>query len=314
MRRWIIDTDPGVDDAAAIIAAVRTGQMDIAGITTVHGNSPLEHTTGNALKLVELLGVDIPVYRGSERALLEPPRYAPEVHGKDGFGDLGLPRPARAAEKEHAVDFLLDQARRHPGQLSVLALGPLTNLAVALAKDRSLASQLAGIVLMGGTSAAQGNTTMAAEFNVCADPEAARMVFESGIPITMVPWETTLRCVLTGGPLERLRDADVPLAGVFWRASRIVARLIEKNLGIEGLVLCDLVAAAVIIEPAVVLRAMETFVAVETGGTVARGLTALDWPGRSGRAPNARVILEVDGERICGLFIEAITKEPRAFL
>lgn len=279
---WIVDTDPGVDDAAAIITVVRSGNIELAGLTTVYGNAPVECTTRNALTLVELLGAPLPVYRGVERALLAPPRCAPAIHGADGFGELGLPAPMPRLQECHAVDFILDQSTRHPGRVSVLALGPLTNLAVALAKERSLAYRLSRIVWMGSTGA-PGTT---GEFNRGADPEAAAMVLASGTPVTVVPWETAATCLLTGAEWHRLQEEEGKLARTFCRAARVMARFMERYLGREGLVLCDLAAAAVAIEPTTVLREMEA-----------------PGPGK------VRVVLEVDVDRVLRLFLGAVTSE-----
>ena len=146
--RWIIDTDPGIDDAAAIVAAVRSG-MDVIGLTTVAGNSPLTSTTRNALRLVELLDLPVPVFEGAEQPLLEPARYAPEVHGEDGFGDCGLPEPQGKAERLPAADFISQSAAQYGDGLSILAVGPLTNLALAIAKERKATRRIQRIVLMG---------------------------------------------------------------------------------------------------------------------------------------------------------------------
>ncbi|MEW6547441.1 MAG: nucleoside hydrolase [Bacillota bacterium] len=304
--KWIIDTDPGIDDAAAIITAIRSG-LDVIGITAVFGNSPLHHTLRNSLRLVELLDADVPVHGGAEQALLEPPHHALDVHGEDGFGNTFLPDPARRPAEGHAVDFLLESARRHPSQLSILALGPLTNLALAIAQDRSFCRAVHHIVLMGGTSDARGNTTAVAEFNVHADPEAAAIVFASGIPITMVPWETTLKAVLGPEMVDVLQSSDRPLARTFFQASRVLARLVQERLGLKGLVLCDLVAAAVALDPGIMTEKAHAHVAVETCGTIARGLTAVDYAGLSGRPPNATVCLGVDRRRVGELFLKALT-------
>lgn len=304
--KWIIDTDPGIDDAAAIITAVRSG-LEVIGISAVFGNSSLGCTAKNALRLTELLGEPLPVYRGAERALLEPPHHAPEVHGTDGFGDAGLPDPDRRAEETHAVDFLLESARRHRGNLSILALGPLTDLALAIAKDRSFCDAIDRIVLMGGTSDARGNITTVAEFNVHADPEAAAIVFGSGIPITMVPWETTLKALFDAGGMAVLERSDRPLAQAFLKMSRVTARLAEARLGVRGLILCDLVAAAAAVDPGIMKAKAQAHVEVETSGRISRGLTAVDYSNLSGGPANVTVCLDVDAGRINELFVRALT-------
>lgn len=282
--KWIVDTDPGVDDAAAIISVVRLGGLELVGLTTVYGNATVECTTRNALTLVELLGASLPVYRGVERPLLAPPPPVPAIHGAGGFGGLDLPTPVVRREEHHAVDFVLDQAFSHPGRVSVLALGPLTNLAVALAKEPSLAARLACIVWMGST----GAPGTSREFNLGADPEAAAMVLSSGIPVTVVPWETAATCLLTGAALHQLQEEGGKLAGTFWRAGRVMAGFVKRHTGREGLVLCDLAAAFAVIEPTTVLREEEATAGTPGGGRV-------------------RVVLEVDAGRILQGFLAAVS-------
>lgn len=305
--KWIIDTDPGIDDAAAIVAAVRTGALELTGLTTVGGNAPLANSTRNALRLLELLGAETPVVAGAERPLLEPQRHSKEVHGEDGFGDCGLPEPTSAARPGSAVDFIIESAARYPGELSILALGPLTNLALAVAQDRSLSGKISRIVLMGGTSDARGNSTMVSEFNVGADPEAAAILFQAGIPITMVPLETTLKAMIGDAELRKLEESVTPMSQAYLRISRPMADLVEARLGFRGLVLCDLVAAAVAIDPTIATERLEAYVAVETGGRIARGLTAIDYWHLTGQPPNATVCMNVDAERVRELFLRSFT-------
>lgn len=303
--KWIVDTDPGIDDAAALIAAVGLGRLDIIGITTVGGNVPLHYTTRNALILMELMERDIPVYRGAEQALVEPPRSASEFHGKDGFGDIGMPSPKRAAESLHAVDFIVESSGRHAGDLSILTLGPLTNVALALAKDRSVGSAVKEIVMMGGTSRARGNSSAVAEFNIFADPEAAEAVFSSGIHVTMVPWETCVDAMLGPGVLEGVRRSPTKAGQAFAKAAELTARRLKERLGQEGLILSDLIAACVAIDPSVATSTQVARVQVETGGKYCRGLTVIDERLISGNA-NATVCLKCDREKVASMFLEAL--------
>ncbi|OUM94819.1 MAG: hypothetical protein BAA04_12470 [Firmicutes bacterium ZCTH02-B6] len=304
--KWIIDTDPGIDDAAAIITAIRSG-LDVIAITTVHGNTPLKFTTRNALLLTELLDVSTPVYAGTERPLLQRPLDAAQVHGSDGFGDANLPAPRRQPEPVHAVDRIIEAAHQHSGQLSILAIGPLTNVALAIAKDRSITAKVSRLVIMGGTSHAQGNTSIVGEFNVLADPEAAAIVFESGIPITLVPWETTTKAVIPAAAFAAIRSSSSRLAQTFLTISEPLCETTRRFLGMEGIVLCDLVAAGVAIDPAMVTEQVHTYVGVETAGTLARGLTAVDYARHSGRQPNATVCLDVDRDKLTALFVQAVS-------
>lgn len=305
--KWIIDTDPGIDDAAAIITCLQLG-LDVVGISAVHGNSPLEDTLRNALRLKDLLHSEVPVYKGCGRAILEPPLNATEVHGKDGLGDGDWPSLISEAEEEHAVDMLIEQSHVHPGNLSVLAVGPLTNIALALIKDQTLSERLSELVIMGGTSGARGNTTMVGEFNFAADPEAAAVVLQSGIPITLVPWETCFHNLVTLEQLERggkdaLRN---PVAEKFLEITAALFERTKHYIGYPGLLLCDLIAAAVILDPDVVTKDAHVYAAVETSGVYGRGLTAIDYAGLSGNEPNVRLILEVDQERLGDLLRKAL--------
>ncbi|NPV70696.1 MAG: nucleoside hydrolase [Firmicutes bacterium] len=304
--KWIIDTDPGIDDAAAIIASVRSG-LDVTGISVVYGNASLEHTLKNALRLIELLDVRIPVYPGVDRPLLGQLHRAAVAHGEDGFGDNFLPAPNRREEGGHAIDFLLESARRFAGNLSLLVIGPLTNVALAIARDRCFCDSVSQIVIMGGTSGARGNATMVSEFNIYADPEAAAIVLGSGIPITMVPLETARKVLLGVEFLEMLERSKAPLAQFFSSICGPVVRRVERQRGARGLVLCDLVAAALAIEPGLARSAVQSYVAVETGGSVSRGLTAVDYSGISGCKPNATVCLDVDAARVGDIFAQALT-------
>lgn len=304
--KWIIDTDPVIDDAAALIASLKLGILDVVGITAVHGNVDLDLTVRNALKLVELLDSPVPVYRGCERALLEIARRSPEYHGDDGFGNTHLSAPARTPESSHAVDFIIDTAHHLKGGLSILTLGPLTNLAVALAKDRSIAREIAAIVMMGGTSRARGNTSAVAEFNVFADPEAAQLVFQSGIPVKMVPWETCMDAMLGPEVVAAARESKNPAGRAFSKAAEMVVSRIKARVGTEGLLLCDLVAAALAMDDSVAVERRVARIDVETGGTYSRGLTVIDErPESAGRA-TVEVCLSCDKSKVQDMFLTAL--------
>ncbi len=305
--RWIIDADPGVDDAAAIITCLQLG-LDVVGIGVVHGNSPLQDTLRNALRLKDLLQSEVPVYAGCSRAILEPQLNATEVHGKDGLGDVRWPAIKSRQEPTHAVDMIIAESLQHPGNLGILAVGPLTNLAVALIKDPGLSQRVRRLVIMGGTSGAQGNTTIVGEFNFAADPEAAAVVLGSGIPITLMPWETCLHNLIT---LEQLEQGgrevlQNPVAQQFLQITAELQRRTESYIGSPGFLLCDLLAAAIILDPLVIAEQREVFAAVETAGTFGRGLTAIDYAGVSGQAPNISIVLKVNTDRVAALLRQAL--------
>lgn len=304
---WIIDADPGIDDAAAIITCLRLG-LDVLAISTVHGNSPLEDTLRNALRIKDLLHSKVPVFAGCSRAILEPMLNATEVHGRDGLADLDWPPPQSVQEPMHAIDMILTQSYLHPTALSVLALGPLTNIAVALIKDPSLAQRINRLVIMGGTSSARGNTTMVGEFNFTADPEAASIVLKAGIPITLVPWETCFHNLITLEQLERdgKEGLQSPFANRFLEMVNELLNRTEKNLGYPGFLLCDLIAAALILEPSIIEEEERLYVAVETCGTYGRGLTAIDYARVSGYEPNCSLVLGVDTDKVAALLRQAL--------
>ncbi len=193
-RRIIIDTDPGIDDAVAILLALASPEIEVLGLVAVAGNLPLAVTERNTRAIVELAGrPEIPVYAGCPRPMGRPLLTAERVHGDTGLGGLALPPPAIAARPEHGVDFLIETLRQAaPGSITLCALGPLTNIAVALVMAPEIAAGIAELVLMGGAARVPGNVTPAAEFNIHVDPYAAALVFDSGLPITMVPLDVEL--------------------------------------------------------------------------------------------------------------------------
>lgn len=302
--KWIIDTDPGVDDAAAIILADKLN-VDLLGISVVHGNVPLKQAVTNALRLKDLLKNNTPVYKGSERALLQPEINAKEVHGNDGFGDTLWPRIGSKVEKGHAVKMIIEASKKHEGELSVLAIGPLTNLALAIAMDRNITSRINRLVIMGGNSKGQGNTTMVGEFNFLADPEAAAIVLDSGMNITLIPWETTVDCFIPQSCLDDLQGENL-LINKFFEITRPAAEIVKTLTGKEGLILPDLVAAAVAFEGSLATQIQEVYAVVETGGRVSRGLTAIDYWSTTGKPANIKLCLGVDLNGLAELFINAL--------
>lgn len=299
----LIDTDPGVDDALALLMAY--AQADVAALTIAAGNVGLGHTVVNALRLTELVAIDTPVFAGCAEPLVLPAADAAFVHGADGFGDAGLPLPKRAAEAEHAALALIRLTRENPGALTLVALGPLTNLALALRLDPTLPQRVARLVIMGGAVTGRGNTSVPAEFNIGFDPEAAHIVFSSWPQFELVDWEATMR---HGIPLDRFEawlaagDARARLYDAISQKIRVFMR----ERGRPGIVLADALAMAVVLEPDCVRRAEHRHVAIELGGSLTRGATVVDWDGRSGQPPNARIVLEVDQARFDAMIARAL--------
>ena len=213
MRRFLIDTDTASDDAVALVMAAKAPDVHIEAVTVVAGNVPLDQAVQNALYTLELAGCPAPVYAGMSRPMLRPLETAQNVHGSDGMGDIGLPLSGRAPAAGHAVDALIAIIRRYPGEITLVTLGPLTNIATALLRDPAIAGLVQRCVMMGGTSDSIGNVTPVSEYNIWTDPEAAKIVFESGLPIEMIGWDIS-RKYATFDPSQSaaLRAVGTPLA------------------------------------------------------------------------------------------------------
>ncbi len=301
----LIDTDPGVDDALAILMAY--AHADIAGLSIAAGNVGLDHTVRNARTLVDLAGAATPVFAGCAVPLV---RTADEdaafVHGQDGFGDVGFPEPVASLAAEPAALALLRLTRERPGELTLVALGPLTNLALALRLDPTLPMRVNRLVVMGGAVTGHGNTgRLPAEFNVGFDPEAAHVVFEAFPAFDLVDWEATLRHAFDDAEFDGWLAAGDRRAAFF---GKIVATARRYNAQHDrhGLVAADALAMAVALDPGIVTRSETRAVAVELDGGLTRGATVVDWKGRLGRPARANIVLEVDQARFAAMVRRAL--------
>ncbi|HEY6985331.1 MAG TPA: nucleoside hydrolase [Rhodanobacteraceae bacterium] len=291
----LIDTDPGVDDALAILMA--HAHASVAGLTVVGGNVGLAHTTRNALKLVETIGADTPVFPGCATPLVQDAPGAGFVHGEDGFGDTGYFTASRLPEEEHAANAIVRLARERPGELTLVALAPLTNLALALRLDPTLPQRVARLVVMGGAVNGRGNTDrVPAEFNIGFDPEAAHVVFSSWPTLDLVDWEACLRHTFDFARFDAWLAAGDARAGFYAAISRKV-RAFNRTRGRPGIVSADALAMAVALDPGIVTRVESHHVAVEMTGAATRGALVVDWQDRLGRVANARIVLDVDRAR-----------------
>jgi inosine-uridine nucleoside N-ribohydrolase len=270
--RVIIDTDPGVDDAFALLLAMRSPELKIEGITAVAGNVPLELTLPNALRMVEIAGhTNIPVAAGAKGPLVRRLVTAAYAHGENGLGGAVFPEPKIKPVGEPAAEFIRSTVRKHPAELTLITIGPLTNVAAALNMDSELAGMIRRIVMMGG-SLSGGNITPAAEFNVYVDPEAARIVFQSGIPVTMVGLDVTRRTSLTD---EHVRVLEAGQSAVSQAAAKIARHAIDHNREQGFLVgpnMHDSLAVAAFLDPSL-LKWKEYYVDVETAGELTAGET-----------------------------------------
>ena len=296
----LIDTDPGVDDALAILMA--HAHADVVGLSIAAGNVGLAHTVRNARTLVDLLGVATPVFGGCPSPLVRAPEEdAAFVHGMDGFGDVGFPAPVAPVSGETAALALLRLTREHPGELTLVALAPLTNLALALRLDPALPQRVKRLVVMGGAVTGRGNTgKVPAEFNIGFDPEAAHVVFEGFPEFDLVDWEATLRHAFEDAEFDRWLAAGDKRAEFFGKVFG-TARAYNAEHDRHGVVAADALAMAVAIDPSVVTRSERRHVAVELDGRLTRGATVVDWAGRLGHPANANVVLDVDQARFAAL-------------
>ncbi|MEO8809245.1 MAG: nucleoside hydrolase [Rhodanobacter sp.] len=301
----LIDTDPGVDDALAILMA--SAHADIAGLSIAAGNVGLFHTVHNARTLVDLIGSDTPIFAGCATPLVRAPEEdAALVHGQDGFGDIGFPAPRAALSDEPAALALLRLTRERPGELTLVALAPLTNLALALRLDPDLPKRVARLVVMGGAVTGHGNTgKVPAEFNIGFDPEAAHVVFDAFPNFDLVDWEATLRHAFDDAEFDRWLAAGDQRADFF---GQIIATARGYNAahGRGGLVAADALAMAVALDPSIVTRSETRAVAVELDGRLTRGATVVDWAARLGHPAQANIVLEVDHARFAAMVRRAL--------
>jgi purine nucleosidase len=295
-RTIVIDTDPGQDDAVAILFALGAhDQLDLRAVTTVAGNVPLSLTSKNARIVLGWANrTDIPVYAGCPRPLVRELVTAESIHGQTGLDGVPLDEPKVELAKDHAVDFLIETLRNAPEKSVTLCLiGPMTNLAAALAKDPGIKRGIKEVVIMGGAYHARGNVTPVAEFNIYVDPHAANIVFESGIPIVVLPLDVTHKALSTKPRVKRLEDIG---NGV----GRLIAAILVSNarreieeLGLAGGPLHDPCVIAYLLAPSLFSGRLVN-VAVETRGEFTLGETVVDWRGKTRRSPNAFWINEID--------------------
>jgi len=298
MNRLVIDTDPGVDDAHAIMMALAHPNTRVEAITTVAGNVALARTTANACTILESMGSDVPVYPGCDRPLVGPTYDAAWIHGTDGLGESSFPPPVRQPAPEHAVRALIRLANEAPGALTLVAIAPLTNIALATRLDPELPLKYRQLVVMGGAIRAMGNTASpVAEFNVYWDPEAAAIVFGTWPKVTLISWETTMAHSLGRDQVYHLLAAPTHRGDFFRRITRYTLAFHERALGEPTLFAPDALTMAVAMEPQIVRQAEMRAVTVELAGPHTRGQTVVDWLNVTRRVPNANLILEVDRAR-----------------
>jgi purine nucleosidase len=302
MERLVIDTDPGVDDAHAIMLAFAHPNARVEALTTVAGNVGVDKTSANACTILDMLDVpreQTPVFIGADRALLGTQYDGSYFHGADGLGDSNYPPSPRPREREHAALALIRVANESPGELTLVAIAPLTNLALATRLDPELPRKFKRLVVMGGAIRGTGNNRLnpSAEFNVYVDPEAAAIVFQNWRGLWLLSWETTLQYLLNEKQLNELMNTRTP-RGEFWaRITKKSAGFVHQRLGFPGLYMPDPLAMAVALEPDIVTNSEFRNVTVELAGAHTRGQTTVDWFGFTGAEPNVNIVLAINLDR-----------------
>ena len=306
-RPFFIDTDTASDDAVALVMALRTPGVEVVGIGVVAGNVPLDQAVQNALYTRELCGSDVPVFVGADRPLVIPLETAQHVHGRDGMGDIGLPLSGRSADPGHAVEALLAASHDHAGDLVLLTLGPLTNIALALQQDPDLPSRIARCVTMGAAADHIGNMNPVAEFNMWADPHAVDVVLRSGMPIEFVGWDISrTHATLDAAEAAEFRAIGTPLAAFCMDIQGPVAAFCDETTKLRGFDLPDPIATAVAIDPAVATQVRRLHCAVETESRLTRGMVVMDLLEFHPGLANADVVVEADRERFLEILRQSV--------
>ncbi|WP_193371506.1 nucleoside hydrolase [Pelagibius marinus] len=310
-RPIIIDTDPGQDDAIAILLALASDEFEVLGITVVAGNVPLALTEQNARKVCELAGrPEVKVFAGCSRPLVRPQVTAEAWHGKTGLDGPDLPAPTMPLQKQHAVDWIVDTLRAAPaGSITLCTLGPLTNIATALIKAPDIAPRIAEIVMMGGGFFEGGNITPAAEFNIYVDPHAAHVAFTSGVKLTMHPIDVTHKALMSKAWIDSLRALGTRTGAAAAAMLDFYERFDMKKYGSEGGPLHDPCVLAYLLRPEL-FGGKDCSVQIETGSELTMGMTVVDWWNVTPMPPNCRVINQIDAAGFYTLIGERLARLP----
>jgi purine nucleosidase len=309
-RCFLIDTDTASDDSVALIMALRAPDVRVVAITTVAGNVEVEQATRNALYTVELCNADVPVYPGAAKPLIRSHQNAAWFHGRDGLGDHGYPGPQRTAQGRHAVDAMIEAIKGNPG-LVLVTLGPLTNVALAVSRKPEIAKSVSRCVVMGGAPCCEGNVTPAAEYNVWVDPEAARTVLSSGLPVELIGWHLCrYEAALGPSDIEFVLSLGTERARFAIECNSHARQAYLEQTGEDGISLPDPVAMSIALDPTTATRWGEHYVDVETTSELTRGMTVVDglnvaanarnravWSHLLARGPNAKVCWAIETKR-----------------
>ena len=311
-QKIIIDTDPGQDDAVAILLALASpDEIEVLGITAVAGNVPLSLTEKNARIICELAGrPDIPVYAGCDRPLKRKLVTAEHVHGKTGLDGPELPEPKIKLHEKHGVDFIIDTILQEPeNSISLCPLGPLTNIASAILKQPKIVSRIKKIVLMGGAYFEVGNITPAAEFNIFVDPDAAKIVFEAGIDMVVMPLDVTHKALVTEKRNEAFRQLKSPVGVAVAEMTDFFERFDKEKYGSSGAPLHDPCVTAYLINPKI-FSGKKINVEIETKSELTLGMTVADWWGVTDRKANTFFVGDLDSDKFFSLLTERLGRLP----
>lgn len=308
-RKIIIDTDPGQDDAVAILLALASEELEVLGICCVAGNVPLARTEENARKICELAGRrEMRVFAGCDRPMQRALVTAEYVHGKTGLDGIALAPPTMLLESQHAVDFLIETLRKEPpGSVTLCTLGPLTNVATAFARAPDIIPRVAEIVAMGGAYFEVGNTTPAAEFNIYVDPQAAEIVFKSGVPLVVLPLDATHQVLTTRARIEAFRALGTPVGQAVAAWTDFFERFDMAKYGSEGAPLHDPCVIAYLLKPEL-FEGRHINVEIETGSELTLGMTVADWWGVTDRPANAYFVGKADAAGFYALLTERLAR------
>ncbi|MEJ6761355.1 MAG: nucleoside hydrolase [Candidatus Planktophila sp.] len=302
----ILDTDPGIDDALALILLKAMPEISLQAITTTHGNTTVQKCTVNALKLVELLGMqNIPVAEGAHEPLVRSLSIAEETHGDTGLGYAILPTPTLKAIEGKAANLIIKIVNANPGEITILCIGPVTNLALALLIDPSLRKKIKRVVSMAGTIHHPGNATPSSEYNVFCDPEAFDILLRSGIDLTIIPLDVTYKCLFTKAHVERLSGSKAEIHDFIERSTAFYMEFHAEYQGIQGCAINDPLAAAILVNPKLVTF-RDYYLDIELHGEFTTAKISADHFSATGNAPNAKVAMEVDVDGFMDFFIERV--------
>jgi purine nucleosidase len=310
-KHIIIDTDPGIDDSLALLLAAASPEIVLDGVTAIHGNASTNQTTRNALAILELAKAShVPVFKGCDVPLVKESLLSPETHGNSGLGYAELPEPATQPKAQHGSDYLIEQIMSRPGEVTLVAIGPLTNVAMAIRKEPRIVQNVKEVFIMGGAIQHPGNTTAQAEYNTFVDPHSAYIVFHSGMPMILTPLDVTYQCIFTQADLNRLLKINSPITKFIADATRFYMEFHDEYQSIDGCVINDPMTLALTFMPEI-CDYQDLVVDVDVSTGVGLGNTFADFYNYEKKTPNMKVAMGVRPRMFMELFLERMEKLAR---